>query len=111
MPYGLSNQTLNKLKTIFKDNQKIEEAVIFGSRAKGNYREGSDVDIAVKGKQLNYQDLKQIELKTDELLLPYELNLVLFHSINNTELTEHIERAGITIYKRKMNDDRWEDEN
>lgn len=100
MPYGLSEQTLNKIISVFKKQPEVEEAILFGSRAKGTNREGSDIDIALKGNELNLQIMKKIELHIDELLLPYEINLILYHSIKNQELTEHIKRKGIRIYQK-----------
>jgi predicted nucleotidyltransferase len=100
MPYGLSEQTVNKIISILEQQPELEEAILFGSRAKGTNREGSDIDIALKGNKLNFQTIKKIELRLDEQLLPYEINLVLYKSIENQDLTEHINRKGIAIYKK-----------
>jgi predicted nucleotidyltransferase len=101
MPYGLSQEVLNKITDVFEKSENIQKAILFGSRAKGTQREGSDIDIALKGNQLNHDILKKIELKIDELWLPYEVNLVIYDSINNTDLKEHIERSGIRIYENE----------
>jgi len=101
MPFGLSKKTIQKLSKIFEENTNTEEAIIFGSRAKGNYREGSDIDIALKGKKLNFEILKNLELEIDKLMLPYEINLVIYNNIDNKDLKKHIERVGIEIYKEK----------
>jgi predicted nucleotidyltransferase len=52
MKFGLSNATLEKFHSVFSKYPEIEEVLIYGSRAKGNYREGSDIDITLKGKML-----------------------------------------------------------
>lgn len=65
MKYGLSSNTIQKIIRIFKSNSDILEAVIFGSRAMGNYREGSDIDIALKG-NLTFDNLLRIESQLDE---------------------------------------------
>jgi predicted nucleotidyltransferase len=101
MPYGLSEKTIKKLSKVFEESTNTEEAIIFGSRAKGNYREGSDIDIALKGKNLDFEILKNLELKIDQLMLPYEINLVIYNNIDNKDLKKHIERVGIEIYKEK----------
>jgi len=101
MPYGLSANVLQQLISVFEQNPQTEEAVLFGSRAKGNFREGSDIDIALTGQDLTINALKKLELKINDLLLPYEVNLVLYDSITNSDLTEHIDRAGIRIYKKQ----------
>ena len=102
MAFGLSEHIMNQLVDLFDKNDQVEEAVLFGSRAKGNYREGSDIDIALKGNGLTLETLKKIEVQIDRLFLPYEVNLVLYHYINNPLLIEHIERAGIPIYNTKV---------
>jgi len=101
MPFGLSKKTIQKLSKIFEENTNTEEAIIFGSRAKGNYREGSDIDIALKGKKLDFEILKNLELEIDKLMLPYEINLVIYNNIDNKDLKKHIEKVGIEIYKEK----------
>jgi len=100
MPYGLSEQIVNKIISVFEKQPEVEEAILFGSRAKGTNREGSDIDITLKGSTLNFQAIKKIELRLDEQLLPYEINLVLYKSIKNLDLREHIDRKGISIYKK-----------
>ena len=100
MPYGLSEQIVNKIISVFEKQPEVEEAILFGSRAKGTNREGSDIDITLKGSALNFQAIKKIELRLDEQLLPYEINLVLYKSIKNLDLREHIDRKGISIYKK-----------
>ena len=102
MAFGLSEHTINKLVNIFDGNNQVEEAILFGSRAKGNYREGSDIDITLKGKNLTLKTIKTIEVQIDNLFLPYEVNLVLFNYITNPLLIEHIERVGISIYNAKV---------
>ena len=102
MAFGLSEHIINKLVNLFDKNDQVEEAILFGSRAKGNYREGSDIDIALKGNKLTLKTLKKIEVQIDQLFLPYEVNLVLYHYINNPVLSDHIERVGISIYNTKV---------
>jgi len=102
MIYGLSEHTIQKLVDVFKRNNLIDAAILFGSRAKGTFREGSDIDIALKGEKLNVQMLKKIELQVDELMLPYEVNIIIYQTITNQQLIEHIKRAGITIYYKKQ---------
>lgn len=102
MAFGLSEHIINKLVNLFDKNDQVEEAILFGSRAKGNYREGSDIDIALKGNKLTLKTLKKIEVQIDQLFLPYEVNLVLYHYINNPVLSDHIESVGISIYNTKV---------
>jgi predicted nucleotidyltransferase len=91
---------IEKIKTILTNCPEVEEALIYGSRAKGNYREGSDIDIVVKGKLLNEDIRNQIFWKIDELNSPYTLDLLIYHEINSAELIEHIAREGKVLFQR-----------
>lgn len=99
MRYGLSSNTINKITRIFKRNPNIHEAVIFGSRAMGNYREGSDIDITLKG-NLSFDNLLRIESQLDEEMLPYEMDLSIFENIKNQDLIAHINRVGKIFYQK-----------
>lgn len=101
MRYGLSETVIERLTSVFASNPKIEVAILFGSRAKGTYKEGSDIDIALKGDLLDLPALRKIELEIDVLFLPYAVDMILFHKINEPLLTEHIKRFGICIYKKQ----------
>ena len=103
MQYGLKEETVKKINSIFADYEKVEEVVLYGSRAKGNYKSGSDVDLVLKGKKLNLKLLNKISLDLDDLLLPYTLDLSIYHHIANPDLIKHIERVGKIFYKRKQN--------
>ncbi len=100
MPYGLTNMELKKLQILFRQNEKIERVLLYGSRAKGNFKPFSDVDITFMGCRLTRSDLNQLAGLIDDLLLPYHFDLSLFFTLKNKELIEHIERRGIVIYEK-----------
>ncbi|MBC8318695.1 MAG: nucleotidyltransferase domain-containing protein [Desulfobulbaceae bacterium] len=98
--YGLKKETVQKIKSILASYTAVEEAVLYGSRAKGNFRPGSDIDLVLKGNNLNLQMINKISLDLDDLLLPYLFDLSIFHQITNADLIEHIERVGKVFYKK-----------
>ena len=98
--YGLSDQTMDSIINCLGGFDHIEEAILYGSRAKGNPRTGSDIDMTLKGNQLTFQDLLRIEQALDDLMLPYKIDLSLFRFISNPDLVEHINRVGVVIYQR-----------
>ena len=100
MPYGLSKHTLDKIGSVFSRYEEIEEVILYGSRAKGNYRPGSDVDLTLKGENFNLKLLNKISLDIDDLLLPYAFDISIFPQIKNQDLVDHIERVGRVIYRR-----------
>jgi uncharacterized protein len=69
--FGLSYETINKINSVFASHPEVEEVILFGSRAKGTYREGSDIDITLKGCSLNEYIKSQIIIENDELDTPY----------------------------------------
>jgi predicted nucleotidyltransferase len=100
MPYGLSETVIKKLLDVFSSTTEIDEVVLFGSRAKGNFKEGSDIDLALKGINLSINTIRKFELDIDNLLLPYVVDLVIYNNITEPLLTAHIDRAGICLYKK-----------
>jgi len=100
MEYGLSQETIRKTSGIFAKYANIDEVVLYGSRAKGNYKPGSDIDLTIKGVGLNLEQLNKISTDLDDLLLPYTFDLSIFHHITNPDLMNHIERVGKVFYQR-----------
>jgi len=101
MNYGLTNTNLENIKSIFHQFPGIETAYLYGSRAKGNYKPSSDIDIVLKGEALDIKQLTNILLKLDDLFLPNQFDVSLYHHIDNVELLDHIKRVGIDIYTAK----------
>ena len=94
-PTGLSPKTISALKGIFSQYNEVKKVILYGSRAKGNYREGSDIDLSLIAPKLKISDLSKIENKIEDLNLPYKVDLSLHHQIENEDLLEHIARVGI----------------
>ncbi|MCP3932026.1 MAG: nucleotidyltransferase domain-containing protein [Bacteroidetes bacterium] len=101
MPYGLKDEDIKIINGIFAQYTEIEKAIFYGSRAKGNYRNGSDIDLTLKGENISLSLLFRIENELDDLLLPYKIDLSILQKIENPDLIEHIKRVGITFYKKK----------
>lgn len=101
MPYGLKEIELAKLSKVFASNEHIKRVILYGSRAKGNYKLFSDVDITLEGPELTLTDLNHLSLAIDDLLLPYQFDISIFHTLKNHDLIDHIQRIGITIFERE----------
>ncbi len=100
MACGLSSEELEAILAILKQFPEIEEAVLFGSRAMGKERRGSDVDIALKGREVGLVNSQvSFELNSNSVL-PYYFDILDYQSIDNVELKSHIDRVGIVIYTR-----------
>jgi len=100
MRYGLSEKTIEKINSIFSKYRNIDRVFLYGSRAKGNYKNGSDIDLSIESSSINLQLLCKIELELDDLLLPYNIDLSLYGDIENRDLKEHIDRVGVTLYSK-----------
>ena len=98
MQFGLKPDTVTCINDVLATHPEIEEAVLYGSRAKGNYRAGSDIDLCLKGDALTLTQLMKIENELDDLLLPYKIDLSLHHTLDNPELIDHIRRVGVVFY-------------
>jgi len=100
MRYGLSEQTVEKICGVFAKHPAIDQAVLYGSRAKGNFKPGSDIDVSLHGAGISTQELGDIAFELDELLLPYSIDLLVFDHLDHAELREHIESVGVIFYQR-----------
>ena len=98
--YGIPESDLDALLSELKKNSEINEIILFGSRAKGTFRNGSDIDIALKGRNLKLNDILDAISVVDKLLLPYKLDLVIYTRIEEPALIEHINRVGKILFKR-----------
>lgn len=97
----MPSHAIEALKSVFKEYPQIDNAILYGSRAKGTYHHGSDIDLCLTGKLLGITELLAIENKIDDLLLPWKVDLSLKHTIDNPDLLEHIERAGVLFYAKE----------
>ena len=99
MQYGLSDKTLNTINSIFSKYQNIKQVVLYGSRAKGNYRNGSDIDLALKtGENFCFTDLLRVGNDFDDSDMPYFVDVSNYDHISNPDLKAHIDRVGKVIY-------------
>lgn len=98
--FGLSNEVIEKIINVFRKYPKITEVILYGSRAKGCYKNGSDIDLCLKAEHLTLQDLNKIELALDDLFLPYSFDMTIYDAIDNKELLDHICRIGKLFYQK-----------
>jgi uncharacterized protein len=92
--FGLSPRTLGQLRGVLNKHTGIQRAIVYGSRAKGNFRPGSDIDLALDAPGLAFSELLRINGELDDLMLPYTIDLSLIEQIDNPSLLSHIERVG-----------------
>ena len=100
MTMGLSGKELEAMTLVFKKFPGIEEAILFGSRAMGTFKPGSDVDIALKGR-ITLQNVARVKaLLDEESPLPYLFDVVDYAGIETPAFKEHIDKHGKQIYRR-----------
>ena len=95
MQFGLSTEDITKIREVLAKFPEIERVLIYGSRAKGNYKPASDIDLTLVGEKLTLTKLQELENEIDDLLLPYKFDISIFHQISNPDLIDHIERVGM----------------
>ena len=98
MKYGLKQDMIDAIQGVFAKYSQVKKAVLYGSRAKGNYRPNSDIDLTITGEKLDLSIQLKIETELDDLLLPYKIDLSVFDKIENPDLIEHIKRKGVAFY-------------
>ena len=99
MRFGLSDSVIKELQDVFRRHANIKKVLIFGSRSKGNYREGSDIDLAVVGNNIDYNLLLGILCEIDDLGLLYSVDLLDYSKKKGTPIGDHIDRVGQVFYE------------
>lgn len=98
--FGLKASDIECIIEVLDKYPEIEEAVIFGSRAMDKHKKGSDIDIALKGKELESTVTEVMGKLNNETPLPYIFDILDYRAITNIDLKNHIDRVGIAIYKK-----------
>ena len=97
---GLPEPVSQKIRTVFSRYPQVEEAILYGSRAQGTYKNGSDIDLTLRGgDDLTLNVLCKIANDLDDLYLPYTIDLSIFHGISDPDMIRHIQRVGMMVYE------------
>ncbi|UXN34541.1 nucleotidyltransferase domain-containing protein [Avibacterium paragallinarum] len=99
--FGLSERTLCDLTRLFQAHPEIEQVIIYGSRAKGTQRAGSDIDLTLVGERLSESTLNHLFGELQESDIPYLVDLSLYHQLTHRDLIQHIQQVGQVIYQKK----------
>ena len=101
MAFGLTEKDIELIRSTVKEHLEIEEVVVFGSRAMGNHKKGSDVDLAIKGNRVSLRTISRLGTQlNEELPLPYEFDVIDYASIDTPALKEHIDSSGKVLFQR-----------
>jgi len=95
--YGLPAGALEQILGLLHSNPAVDAVLLYGSRALGRQRPGSDIDLCLVAPTLGLGELLQLHARLDDLLLPWPIDLQLHHQINHAPLLEHIDRVGIRL--------------
>ena len=101
MTSGLKQRQVERICEVLSRHPEVEEAILYGSRALRTNKPGSDIDLTLKGHDLDLKILNRISAELDDLLLPYNIDLSLYDAINDPDLLDHIDRIGIKLFRRK----------
>lgn len=97
---GLPQASIDKINNIFTKYTNIEQVILYGSRAKGNFRPASDIDLTIIAHNMNLTELLKLEIELDDLLLPYKIDISIKSTLENKALLDHIDGVGILFYKK-----------
>ncbi len=99
--FGLVPQDIELIVAVLKRYPDVDEALIFGSRAMGNYKPGSDIDIALKGSLLSETAIDIAVELNERIPLPYKFDVLDYSTISHAPLAQHIDQQGKVFYKKK----------
>lgn len=104
--FGLRDDDINTIREVFQKFPEVEFALIFGSRALGNHKNGSDVDIALKGQKINYNTTISVSsILNEETLMPYRFDILNYNDIQNPDLRSQVDGMGKLIYTKVVKGD------
>ena len=98
--FGLPITAFEKIRGVFAQWSQIEKIILYGSRAKGNFKNSSDLDLTMLGEGLDLNLLLNVVDQLDGLLLPWMIDLSILDQIDNDSLREHIGRVGKVFYEK-----------
>jgi len=101
MKFGLKKKIVEQIHTVFAEFPQVEEAILYGSRAKGNFKPGSDIDLTLIGESINLQVLNGISRLLADSSIPYTVDISIFSHIDNEDLLDHIKRVGVVFYRKQ----------
>ena len=101
MNHGLTSATVDRIRSVLAGFPEVEKAVLYGSRAKGAHKRGSDIDLTLFGSGLNASVVSQINSGLDDLLLPQKIDISIFAKISHSDLIDHIRRMGVVLYEKQ----------
>ena len=99
--HGLPAATVARIAGALAHFPGVEKAVLFGSRAKGTHKPGSDIDLSLVGQALDWRTVGKIYDALDDLLLPYRFSLILFDRNTDPDVAAHIARVGVPLFHRE----------
>ena len=100
--FGISEKSMDIIFSIYEKYPQIERVIVYGSRAMGNFREGSDIDMTIIADGVfSYDDLLHVADDFDNSMLPYLVDVSDFSQLKSESLKDHIRRRGKVLYQRK----------
>jgi predicted nucleotidyltransferase len=100
MNFGLSDEALARITSTSAREPRVDRVTLYGSLAKGCFKDGSDIDLSLEGPGLDHQALLALETEIDDLLLPWKVDLSLLQHLDNPEQVEHIRQVGKLFHER-----------
>lgn len=102
MIFGLTIETYNMICKVFESYSKIEKVIIYGSRALGTFKPGSDIDLCLVGEEISDDIVSSLKTETDELNTPYFFDISVYHVISSTHLVNHIDTYGLIFFSKTI---------
>lgn len=96
---GIGEKSITQMQSIFQSFPEVRKVILYGSRAIGNFKPYSDIDVTLVGNNLNLTIQQKIETLLDDLLLPHKIDVSIYDQIQNKDLIDHISRVGKVFYE------------
>ena len=97
---GISGPQQQRLLDVLIQQADVDAIWLFGSRAMGRERPGSDIDLCVDAARLSHRERLRLMAAIDDLLLPWTVDLALRHELP-PDLVSHVQRVGRCLWTRR----------
>lgn len=99
--FGISEKSFQLITSVLAAYPVVEKAIVFGSRAKGNFKPGSDIDLAIMGSHCTDDMAMRLNgILNEEIPIPYHVDLICYNTLVHAELKDHIDRVGLVFYEQ-----------
>ena len=97
---GISERFIKELLDYCSNHPKITRVVLFGSRARGDHSNRSDIDLAITTQNCSHTVQNLISQEIEDMTTPYKIDILFTDRLQKEKLLFNINQEGVIIYEQ-----------